>query len=229
MSGWGEVPIAFGGCALVASGSGALFWPQMGLLCVADLHLGRSRRIARLGGALIPPYETRATLERLRAEVETRQPATVIALGDSFDDDLGAGELDDEERASLLRLIAGRQWLWIAGNHDPAPHDLPGPVLRQATFGPLTFRHEAAPGFEGYEVSGHFHPALRIGPVRRPAFVIGRQRLILPAFGTYTGGLDASRDPVAALAGDGARAVLTGIRPICAPLSAPARGRQRRP
>ena len=212
------------GAALTARGSGALWWPDRRLLVVADLHLGKAERMARRGGALLPPYETRDTLARLEAEIAALDPGTVLCLGDSFDDDAAAAALAEDETLWLARLMAGRRWLWVAGNHDPGPIDLGGSHLAAWRAGPLTFRHIAEPGARG-EVSGHYHPKARLAPggthVARPCFLIDRARAILPAFGTYTGGL-ASRDAaLAALMAPGALAVLTG--PVARPIPMPRR------
>ncbi len=204
------------GADLLALPSGALHWPAAGLVAVSDLHFGKSERIARHGGTLLPPYEVTDTLLRLDAVLAASGARTVVCLGDSFDD-LGAADLAEDHRLWLLRLMAGRSWIWIAGNHDPAPVDLPGAHLAELTVGPLTFRHIAEGDAKG-EVFGHFHPKLRLAGQSRPCFVTDGRRLILPAFGTYTGGLDAREPVVRSLFGADAMAILTGHRALCVPL-----------
>jgi len=197
--------------------SGALFWPDRSLLCVGDLHLGRAERLAREGGELLPPYETLDTLNRLEAEIQALAPRRVVCLGDSFDDLVAARNLSDELLLRIGRLAAGRHWTWIAGNHDPGPVELPGTHLAELRMGLLNFRHIAlarlAPGGGG-EVSAHFHPKARLSrrgvTISRRCFLADGQRVILPAFGTYTGGLDASDPAFDALLAPGARAWLTG-------------------
>jgi DNA ligase-associated metallophosphoesterase len=215
------------GAALEALPSGALWWAEARLLCVADLHLGTAQRQARSGGAPLPPYETRETLARLDADLAATGAARVVCLGDSFDDAGAPARLEEGDRLWLLRLMAGREWTWIAGNHDPGPHDLPGTLRAALTLGPLTFRHIATPGAAG-EVSGHWHPKARLpgaGGYARPCFLIDAARVILPAYGRYTGGLDCTAHPLAGLMGHPALAVLTGprARPIPMPRPAPAR------
>ncbi|MGM0583964.1 MAG: ligase-associated DNA damage response endonuclease PdeM [Pseudomonadota bacterium] len=213
------------GARLVARPSGALWWPAASLLVVADLHLGKSERLARRGGALLPPYETAETLDRLAAEMAALAPARVLCLGDSFDD-LAAGETLREADADRLRaLMAGRRWIWAEGNHDPGPLPLGGEHAREHHEGPLLFRHAAAPqppAPRRAEVSGHHHPkaGLRAGGRRlsRPCFVLTESRLILPAFGRYTGGLDVTSAPLRRLAPEGL-ALLAGVRVTAAPLS----------
>jgi DNA ligase-associated metallophosphoesterase len=177
---------------------GALHWPEQRLLCVSDLHLGKSERIARRGGTMLPPYETTDTLTRLEAAIDATNPAQVVCLGDSFDDLAAGAALDARDRDWLIRLQAGRSWIWIEGNHDPAPLELGGSHMAELKVGPITFRHIAEDGANG-EISGHYHPkaalTLRGRHISRPCFLRSAHRLILPAFGTYTGGLKCS-DPV---------------------------------
>ncbi len=212
---------SFCGTALLALGSGALFWPQERLLVVSDLHLGKSERMARRSRQLLPPYETRDTLNRLEQAIAETEPATVICLGDSFDDlDAGAA-LPEAEVMTLTRLMAGREWVWIEGNHDPGPLEFGGSHLAELSRDPLTFRHIAAPGASA-EVSGHYHPktslSLRGRMVSRPSFLVSEGRLILPAFGTYTGGLRSDDPALARLMGTQAYAILTGPAPCAVPL-----------
>lgn len=212
MSGYG---FTFHGAALEARASGALWWAGARVLAVGDLHFGKAQRGARRGGGLLPPYEMRETLARLDAEIAALDPAVVVALGDSFDDPEAEARMLDADAAWLARLMAGRQWLWIAGNHDPGPVAIGGSLLADWRHGPLAFRHIA----EGVaEVSAHYHPKARLAGAARPCFLIDRQRVILPAFGSYTGGLDCRRDPLAGLMGPEALAVLTGVRARAVPM-----------
>ena len=185
-----------------ARASGALWWPEERLLCVADLHLCKSERLARRGGTLLPPYETAETLDRLAAEIAALAPARVVCLGDSFDDCAAGAALAPADAARLTALMAGRDWIWLAGNHDPGPLALGGRHLaelapRPPRLPPRRPARDAAPG----EVSGHYHPKLRLpvrgGGVTRPCFLADAARLILPAFGAYTGGLHADHPTLA--------------------------------
>lgn len=176
------------GETLTALPSGALHWPARDLLCVSDLHLGKSSRMARRGGTLLPPYEVAETLTRLDTDIEATAPAHIICLGDSFDDASAAEELSEKHRLWLLRLMAGREWTWIAGNHDPVPLALGGSDRAEISLGPLTFRHIAESDAQG-EVSGHYHPKAKLAGRARPCFLATANRVILPAYGTYTGGL----------------------------------------
>lgn len=196
------------GARLTALPTGALWWGAERALAVADLHLGRSERIARLGGALIPPYETEDTLSRLDADLARTSARLVICLGDTFDD-LAAADLPGGAALWLTRLMAGRRWIWIEGNHDPGPVALGGEHRGELHLGALTFRHVARPGSAG-EVSGHHHPKFRLAGTSRPCFLTDGARVILPAYGTYTGGMEAGRPDLRALFGPRATAILTG-------------------
>ncbi|MBQ4824113.1 ligase-associated DNA damage response endonuclease PdeM [Leisingera sp. HS039] len=205
------------GTRLTALGSGALWWADHRLLCVSDLHLGKSARHARRGGSALPPYEGRDTLNRLEGLVADLNPATVVCLGDSFDDDTAATELPATERIQTLDLMQNRRWIWIEGNHDPAPTSLGGEHLADLRVGPLTFRHIADPPATA-EVSGHYHPKARVRSNSRPCFLLDASRLILPAFGTYTGGLRSSDPALASLMAPNALAILTGPQALPIPM-----------
>jgi len=213
-----DARITVAGAAVALRPSGALFWPDRALLCIADLHLGRAERLARAGGELLPPYETQDTLDRLEAEIVSLAPHHVVCLGDSFDDLVAAHNLAGDLTARISRMAAGRRWTWIAGNHDPGPVELPGSHLAELRLGLLSFRHQAlkriAPG--SGEVSAHFHPKALLTRrgvrLSRPCFLADAFRIVLPAFGTYTGGLSARDAAFDALLGPGARAYLTGER-----------------
>ena len=208
-----EYPISFHGAELVATASGALWWADQRLLCVSDLHLGKSERMARIGGALLPPYENQETLGRLQADMTRYNPQTVICLGDSFDDLRAADHLDADSSRTLLALMAGREWVWIEGNHDPGPMGFGGTHMRELDRAPLIFRHIAQPPAQG-EISGHYHPKKRITgrgrSIQRPCFLIDDSRIILPAYGAYTGGLDCEAPGLASLFGPNALAILVG-------------------
>ncbi len=209
-------PLTLAGAALTALPSGALWWAAEGLLCVSDLHLGKSERLARRGGTLLPPYETEATLDRLEALVDALDPARVVCLGDSFDDSAAAEALDEAHRLRIARMQAGRDWTWIEGNHDPGPSGLSGHHLDALRTGPLTFRHIAG---AGPDVSGHYHPKARLAGGSRAAFVADAGRIVMPAFGAYTGGLSCTDPAITRLFGPDAIAVLTGPRAVPVPLS----------
>ena len=205
------------GADLLALPSGALFWPSEGCLAVSDLHLGRSERYARRAGALLPPYEVAETLGRLQADIDATNARTVICLGDSFDD-LQAAELDESDTLWIARLMAGRRWIWIEGNHDPGPVALGGEHRVELSLGPLIFRHIATNSAVG-EVSGHYHPKARLAGQARRCFLVDQSRIIMPAYGTYTGGLRSDEAVLCDLMAPGALAILTGrvARPVPMP------------
>ncbi len=207
--------VSFAGHRFVARASGALYWPDRDMLILSDLHLGKSERMARRGGALLPPFETRETLARLAAELDTLKPARLALLGDVFDDDLAAEALPGAERDWLDALCGRCETILISGNHDPKAGD---DTHHEAG---VSLRHIAA---EGPDISGHFHPKARIAGRARPCFLIGRSHLILPAFGHYTGGLFHDSAALSAIVPEGI-AVLTGQRAIAIPITTGRAGR----
>jgi hypothetical protein len=178
--------------ALLADPQGALYWPEQGLLVVADLHLEKGSSFAARG-VLLPPYDTAATLARLARLVTHYAPRCVMALGDSFHDGGGPARLADSDREALTIMQRGREWIWITGNHDPEPAvGIGGTFSATVTIGVVTFRHLPT-GAVG-EISGHLHPVARVAhrgrAVSRRCFAADATRTIMPAFGAFTGGLN---------------------------------------
>ncbi len=213
-------PLTFSGAQLVALPSGALHWPDQALLVVSDLHLGKAARVARWGGAQLPPYETRETLDKLATDLEVTAARHVVCLGDSFDAQGMDAELPQVDQDTLTRLQAGITWTWIEGNHDPGPVSLGGAHLAELRVGELVLRHIAS-GDVG-EVSGHYHPKARLHVrgklITRPCFLFDRTRLIMPAYGTYTGGLATNSQTLCTLMDPDAQAILIGPRPSRIPM-----------
>lgn len=221
-----QQPILISGRSLVADVSGALYWPAEDTLIVADLHLEKGSSFAARG-QMLPPYDTAATLERLAATLDAYPASTVICLGDSFHDCNAAERMSPVDRGTLAILQEDRDWLWLNGNHDPVIEDcLGGRVLHEVVISGLAFRHEPTPGFMTHEIAGHLHPAARVSfhghVIRRPCFVGNGNRLVLPAFGTYTGGLNVLDDAFSPLFGNDGLSVLVlgqeGLYPIASRL-----------
>jgi DNA ligase-associated metallophosphoesterase len=189
-----EDTITVAGITLAADPAGAMYWPDEKLLAVADLHLEKGSAFATRG-VLLPPYDTATTLARLARLVERYAPRVVIALGDSFHDGGGAARMDDISRVALKALQRGRDWVWIAGNHDPDPaENIGGRFADILALGALTFRHEPSPRQSDGEIAGHLHPVARVArrgrAVSRRCFAADTRRLVMPAFGAYAGGLN---------------------------------------
>ncbi len=187
-----EYCVAIAGVNLAANPDGALYWPEQGLLAVSDLHLEKGSSFAARG-VLLPPYDTAATLARLARLVAHYAPRCVVALGDSFHDGGGPARLADDDRDALRIMQRGRAWIWITGNHDPEPATgIGGTFTDSLALGALTFRH--LPSGEAGEVSGHLHPVARIShrgrTVSRRCFAADKMRMVMPAFGAFTGGLN---------------------------------------
>jgi len=191
---------------------GALFWPDRRALFVADLHLEKASWFARLG-QMLPPYDSIATLSDLAALVASTGAGEMWCLGDSFHDRHGCDRLPERARSLLTALTGATRWTWIVGNHDPGFADhCGGTIVEEAEVDGLVLRHEADPAEPRPELSGHFHPKLRISHrgrlVSRRCFVASERKLILPAFGALTGGLDATHPEILRAAGRPAEALV---------------------
>jgi uncharacterized protein len=174
--------------------TGAMHLPEEDVLLVADLHFEKGSSFARRG-MMLPPYDTRETLSALSEAVFRYNPRAVVALGDSFHDVGGPDRLGGEERETLARVQAGRDWIWVTGNHDRTlPNSIGGRVVAEMALGPLTLRHEPVAGAEA-EVAGHLHPVgkvvMRGRSTRRRCFLSDGSRCIMPALGAFAGGLNA--------------------------------------
>ena len=188
----GEFELAGEACR--ADIRGALYLVDARVLIVSDLHLEKGAAKARRG-RLLPPYDTAATLALLERSLALFDPEAVVCLGDSFDDAGGASAMPDLFRERLMRLMEGRHWFWIEGNHDPDPPEgLEGDSVREMAIGGLTFVHHPSAGIVQGEVAGHLHPGARIvrrgRSVRRRCFATDGARMIMPAYGAYTGALN---------------------------------------
>ena len=192
-----SIPLA--GAVLQADLYGALLWPDEATLIVADLHLEKGSSYAgRNRPQFLPPYDTRATIERLEHLLKSHDPKRVVCLGDSVHDAGGASRIDPADAARIAAMTGSRDWIWISGNHDPEPPSCwGGSVLREIAIGNIVLRHQAgkAPPEAGTcEISGHFHPkasvTTRSARISARCFAGDRRRLLMPAFGAYAGGLD---------------------------------------
>jgi len=199
----GSLRTVVAGAEVLLRPSGALWLAAEACLVVADLHLEKGSSYARRG-QMLPPYDTRETLGRLRAEVARLGPRTLVLLGDSFHDGDGEARLDKDDAARIAALADGRRLVWVVGNHDvEGPRGLPGDLAPELALCGLVLRHEPRAGAQAGEVCGHLHPAAKVrsarGAVRRRCFATDGERLILPAFGAYAGGLNLRDDAFAGL------------------------------
>jgi len=221
-----RVPLAVCGLPFIADSSGALYWHAERTLLVADLHLEKGSAHAERG-ALLPPYDTRETLIRLAEAVDRYDPARVIALGDSFQDAQAARRIGADDLEMLATLQAKRDWIWIAGNHDPQIAERAGGrVCASVRLAGLSLRHQPVAGGVTHEIAGHLHPAAKLSrygtTIRRPCFVGNGRRLVMPAFGAFTGGLNVLDDAFQPLFGNGGMGVWMlgqdGLYPVAARL-----------
>ena len=182
------------GVAAVCDPLGALYLPDSGVVVVSDLHLEKGAAFARRG-MMLPPYDTLATLTVLSAVISRYDPKVVISLGDNFHDRTGSAHMPAEFRSLITTMACGREWIWINGNHDPdGTVDLPGTCADELHYGGLVFRHEPRQGLQKGEIAGHLHPAATVRrrekAIRRPCFATDGSRMLMPAFGLMSGGLD---------------------------------------
>jgi hypothetical protein len=206
------VPFSFAGETFEATASGALFWPRQQALLVADLHLEKASWFARLG-QFLPPYDSHATLSALAVEIEHSRAQRLYCLGDSFHDAFGCDRLPASARDLLTSLTGRVDWTWIVGNHDPGFADhCGGRIEDEVELGGVILRHEAVVGETRPEISGHFHPKLRVSlrgrSVSRRCFVVSSTKIIMPAFGSLTGGLDAHHPEIMRSVGSNAAALV---------------------
>jgi DNA ligase-associated metallophosphoesterase len=196
------VPFSFADEEMRLVGGRALFWPREQALLVADLHLEKASFFAA-HGQLLPPYDSRETLERLALAVRETGARRVFALGDNFHDGKGTARLEPHAAGMLAALTRALDWVWVTGNHDAGGAGYAGgSQVEEIAAGGLVLRHKAAPGEGRPELSGHFHPRLKLTArgrrIARPCAVMSERRLILPAFGALTGGMDAAAPAILA-------------------------------
>ena len=206
------VPFSFAGETFEASASGALYWRPRQALLIADLHLEKASWFAA-GGQFLPPYDSHATLTAVERELERSGAERIYCLGDSFHDRFGCDRLPADARALLTKLTARHEWTWIVGNHDPAFADhCGGQIVDEVELGGVILRHEAVAGDPRPEISGHFHPKLRVNlngrHISRRCFVVSSTKIIMPAFGSLTGGLDARHPEILRSVGSDAAALV---------------------
>ena len=206
------VPFSFAGETFFATADGALFWPAQSALLVADLHLEKASWFARLG-QFLPPYDSHATLTALAATVEQTGATRLFCLGDSFHDRFGCDRLPANARELLTDLTSRLDWTWIVGNHDPGFADhCGGRLADEIEIAGIVLRHEAERDDPRPEMSGHYHPKLRLQlkgrRVSRRCFVVSASKIIFPAFGSLTGGLDAHHPEILGSVGTDAAALV---------------------
>jgi DNA ligase-associated metallophosphoesterase len=206
------VPFSFAGETFYPMADGALFWPAEQALLVADLHLEKASWFARLG-QFLPPYDSHATLSALAVEVERTGATRLFCLGDSFHDRFGCDRLPADARELLEQLTSKLDWTWVVGNHDPGFADhCGGRIEEEVELAGIILRHEAVRGEPRPEISGHFHPKLRLSlkgrRVSRRCFVASPSKIIMPAFGSLTGGLDAHHPDILGSVGSNAAALV---------------------
>ena len=214
------VPLSFAGEEFVLTQGRALYWPRERALLVADLHLEKASFFAKTG-QFLPPYDSRETLERVALAIRETDARRVYSLGDNFHDAKGIERLDPHAAGMLTALTRATDWVWITGNHDEGTHsgsveaNAGGTVAEELEIAGMVLRHRVKADEVRPELSGHYHPRLQIAVrgrrIRRPCAVVSTSgnrggRMILPAFGSLTGGMDAA-DPAILQAMQPARSI----------------------
>lgn len=216
-------PMSICGKAFLADQSGALFWPGQHTLIVADLHLEKGSSYASRGGQMLPPYDTREALLRVARLIDRYEANRVIALGDSFHDGAGVARMRDDDLSILRIMQEACTWTWITGNHDPIIAERAGGEIADGLeIEGIRFRHEPFSGRTTHEIAGHLHPAARLSlyghTIRRPCFISNGLRVVLPAAGALTGGLNVLDDAFMPLFGNDGFSVLMlgddGLYPV---------------
>ncbi len=219
-------PVTVCGKVFSADAAGALYWPAERVLIVADLHLEKGSSAAK-AGRMLPPYDTRETLAQLAALIDRYQPETLVALGDSVHDTGAAERMATEDLETLGMLQSACDWIWVTGNHDPEiAACLGGYAVPELTVEGIALRHLPTTARTTHEIAAHLHPAARISlhgyVLRRPCFVGNGLRLVMPAFGAFTGGLNVLDAAFAPLFGSDGMAVVMlgqeGLYPVAARL-----------
>lgn len=219
-------PVSVCGKVFIADVTGALYWPAEKALILADLHLEKASAAAARG-RMLPPYDTRETLRRAAEAIDRHQPETVISLGDGLHDPRAADRITDDDLDSLHMLQQACEWIWVTGNHDPEiAARLGGYVSGDITVEGIALRHMPTPGRATHEIAAHLHPAARISlhgyVLRRACFVGNGLRLVMPAFGAFTGGLNVLDEAFTPLFGSDGMMVMMlgqeGLYPVAARL-----------
>jgi DNA ligase-associated metallophosphoesterase len=218
-----QVETRLGEIVVTATPEGALWIADARTLIVSDLHLEKGSSFAR-DGQMLPPYDTHATLSRVAALIERHAPDIVVSLGDSFHDGGGPARMNARDRALLQSLIARCDWIWVEGNHDGRSAETIGGVVRDSlSIGALNLVHKPSKGAAPGEIAGHLHPCAKVSGrgrvVRRRCFATDGARLVMPAFGAFTGGLNVCHEEFAPLFPNGVTALVMGrTRVLPAPM-----------
>lgn len=185
--------ISFAGHPLQLDAAGVVYWPEFDTLLFADLHFEKGSYFAQ-DGQFLPPYDTASTCSDMRAVLEKYNPQSVICLGDSFHDVAAEQRMSAEDMDCLSQLVRNvPQWIWITGNHDPvAPAQVGGDSAKAMPLGDIILLHEPM-DLPAAQICGHYHPKAQTAVGRRklkgPCFAYTDQLMIMPSFGSYTGGL----------------------------------------
>ena len=189
--------IDFAGRKMILHPSGSIFWPDQATLIVGDLHFEKASWY-HSSGQFLPPFDSSETLKKLETVMSEFLPKRLILLGDVFHDNYAWHRMVQTDKERLTKLLKRTETIYVNGNHDPKatlPSQFSGLIY---TVAGVTFRHVMDANEKGPEISAHFHPVAivkyRGARIRRACFVCKKNRILLPAFGALTGGLNVN-DP----------------------------------
>lgn len=209
--------IRFGGSDFTPLPSGGLFWQKEQALIVSDLHLEKGSSFLKYG-LFLPPYDTVETLKKLKRDIDFVKPKTLIFLGDIFHDKTALNRIQDTDLTAFDVLLETHNVIWVEGNHDLGIAPASVKIHSDYLYGDIHFRHIARPGKIDFEISGHFHPCTKFihkgQKLRRPCFVVSENKIILPSYGAYTGGLDIKHQAIQTVIGHSQSIYVTGHKKV---------------
>lgn len=196
----GSVAVTVVGEALWLLPSRALYWPARRTLLMADMHCGKAATF-RAGQLAIPDGNMEADFERLTVTLESTDARRLVILGDWIHAAVGCTERVIHAMRLWRDRHRGRDVVWIRGNHDRGRRAHLAAQLgfcecEELQEGPFRFCHDPAiPGSRVGQVAigGHEHPTVRLWSpgmprLTAPCFHLTPSRIVLPAFGSFTGG-----------------------------------------
>lgn len=174
----------------------AVYWPAQAMLIIADIHFGKAASFRALG-VPVPRGTTTENLNALDALIAAHGARQVAFLGDFLHARAAHASSTQQAMLAWRATRPALRLLLVRGNHDRHAGD-PAAALgielvdEPHGIGPFAFCHHPDLEASGYALAGHVHPAwvlaTRFDALRLPCFVVGRQRMILPSFGSFTGG-----------------------------------------
>ena len=189
--------IIFANKEFILQKDGSVYWPDKKSLILGDLHLEKSSYFAKLGNFL-PPYDSFETLNKLEKSLNKLNVNKIILLGDIFHDKEGIKRLNKKLLKYLDYICKKFDVIWLVGNHDGIDRPKDAKFCKKYKIDNINFNHKSSKNTMN-ELSGHYHPKATLKlfktKISKPCFLIGKSKIILPAYGSFTGGID-SQDEI---------------------------------